>query len=167
MKKLTMCALFVLSANSYSYVEHFNEQQWTTGEGATGAIQILEEKITPITEEEKKNFNYNLTARTQGYYGRAGNNITMQGEHGIQISNYTNQRNTYTVNVYLCALNISCFNNTYSVAVNSGYSYTSRASSLLNSSFKNAGNYTLQAGTRISGAENALAYDNKPINVTF
>lgn len=166
MKKLTICALALITINAYA-VEHFNPHEWTTGKDTAGEIEFIEEKMTPISEGDKKIFSYNITAATQPYYGRSGSNVSMQGNHSVNLYNYSNQRTYYTINIYLCVISMSCFNNTYSIAVDAGYHYQTRVNSLLNSIFKNPANYTLQAGTRISGAENALAYDNKPLNISL
>ena len=164
MKKLSLCALAIMSMNSYA-VEHINQKEWTTGQGATGSLQIVEEKITPLSESEKKNLSYNLTAATKAYYGRVNVNVALQGNHGVEFYNATNQTKRYDVTLYLCVLDRNCYNNTYSISLNSGYKYQLRTNSLLNYVSKEFGNFSLQAGTRISGAEYGLAYDTKPLNI--
>lgn len=164
MKKLTLTALAVMSINAYA-LEHINEHQEFTGKGATGNFQVIEEKMTPITESEKKNLTYNLVASTQNYYGRTHTNIAMQGYHQVNIYNMSNMKSIYTVSLYLCALSMYCANNTYNIAVDAGNHYYVQTNSLLNATFVNPANYTLQAGSRLSGAETGLAYLNKILNI--
>ena len=89
MKKVTLCALAVMSINAHA-VEHFNAKEWTTGEGSSGYMEFLDEKITQLTPEEKKNFSHRLTAATQAYYPRAHTTATMQGRHSIDVVNTSN-----------------------------------------------------------------------------
>jgi hypothetical protein len=165
MKKLSLCALAVMSINSYASVEHLNAKEWTTGQGATGSMEILEEYITEPTKGEKKNLSYNLTAATKAYYGKIHQTLALQGQHSLTLSNTTNQRGSYTITFYLCVLNINCYNNTYTISLNSGASYQIRTNSLLNFMSVNPGNFSIQAGSRSAGYENGFAYDTKPLNI--
>jgi hypothetical protein len=166
MKKLTLCALAVMSINAYATVEHFNTKEWTTGEGAQGHMEIIEESITELTPDEKKNLSYRVTAKTKPYYERSHTTAALQGQHSIDVVNQTRQRQTYQVTLYLCVLSRNCYNNTFTIYLNSGYRYFLKTNSLLNWATPYSGNFTLQAGSRTTGVENGFAYDNQPLVVS-
>lgn len=165
MKKLSICSIAVLSALSYSvYADdgRTNERSWIEGDKADGTFTIIEEKIVPMNEEEKKNtVNYRLTATTQNYYARHGHNVSMQGQHSIDLYNTSNQTLSYTITMYLCVLNVTCYNQTYNRTLGAGMHYYNSSASSLNYIFPYTGYYNLQAGTRVTGATQGLASDNK------
>lgn len=96
------------------------------------------------------------TATANSTNGYVGQNIFMNGNHSVQISNFTNITQSYRVE-YTLQANNGRFFKAYTVHVQPGISFNESARSGLNNNFPIAGKYSVCAHTRVAGESNILA----------
>ena len=125
------------------------------------------EEVAPGTTlaQKKSVVSGRTTTNVPSKNGRINQNISVDGYHGFSISNSTRQRQTYEISVSLDCDNLHSFVRRY-VDVDPGGYYTRDDHSFGTVQEYYAGNYRIEAETRLSGESNDASRDSNTLYVS-
>lgn len=195
MKKITLCALAVMSINAYANYSETRSYEYNTGD-ALGSGEVTFEETKPIDEKElaefrekmknadpndktqvfkeeieKKNsikseFHYFTTVGTQDYDIRPGTTLPVRSYHTVRLWNPRAGTMQYHVNFNLCVNRTLCHNYPFDVKLESGQEYRKAYTSQIITQFHSIGMYPIQGVSNVSGWDGGTGIDNKVVNVT-
>lgn len=166
MGRLILIGAFIASSASYALTpqgaETLEHRSW---------ISSPDNKITIISGRVDNNPNIyfsssSTSASASDARGAVNRNVYTDGSHSYQIHNTSNNYQTYTINVKLCANSTYCFNDRTTVGIYKGGSYSNNFNSHLTCSFSYEGTYSLQATTSISGETSSDASGRASIYIS-